>query len=118
MRTLLTHWGCVACDGADADEVLARFREIAARPVQAIVADYRLRHERSGVDEIGTLRRSWSRDVPALLVTGDSAPECIAELHASGHDWLSKPVSAARLRSWLQAIAATQRDMTVGSTAK
>ena len=48
--------------------------------------------------------------VPALLVTGDSAPEAIAALHASRHDWLSKPVSAARLRSWLQAVAVAREN--------
>ena len=105
MQTLLAHWGCVACDGADADEVMARLREIGVRTPHAIVADYRLRQDRTGLDEIAVLQRHWGCAVPALLVTGDSAPHAIAALHASGHEWLSKPVAAARLRSWLQAVA-------------
>ena len=105
MRTLLAHWGCVTCDGVDADEIVARVRAIGIAAPQAIIADYRLRRERTGVDEIAHLHRVWDAPVPALLVSGDSAPHAIAALHASGHDWLSKPVPAARLRSWLQAVA-------------
>ncbi|MEO7337729.1 MAG: hybrid sensor histidine kinase/response regulator, partial [Caldimonas sp.] len=116
MQTLLLHWGCIACEGADADEVLARAREMGLTTAQAIVADFRLRHDRSGLDEIARLRAAWRLAVPALLVTGDSAPRCIAELHASGHDWLSKPVSAPRLRSWLQAVAVTHHAIELGST--
>jgi signal transduction histidine kinase len=105
MQTLLGHWGCVTCDGADAHEVAERVRDIGLRAPHAIVADYRLHPQRTGIDEVAALHRLWGSVVPALLVTGDSAPHAIAALHASGHDWLSKPVPAARLRSWLQAVA-------------
>ena len=105
MQTLLAHWGCVTCDGADADEVAERVRDIGLRAPHAIVADYRLHPQRTGLDEVSALHRLWGPGIPALLVTGDSAPHAIAALHASGHDWLSKPVPAARLRSWLQAVA-------------
>jgi len=117
MQTLLAHWGCVTCDGADADEIVARMRDIGLRVPNAIVADYRLRHERTGIDEVASLLEVWGRDVPALLVTGDSAPYAIAALHASGHDWLSKPVPAARLRSWLQAVAVLPQNVEAGSLA-
>ena len=110
MQTLLAHWGCVACDGADAHEIGARLREIGVQAPDAVVADYRLRDDRSGLVEVAALQHAWGVEVPALLVTGDSAPEAIAALHASRHDWLSKPVSAARLRSWLQAVAVAREN--------
>jgi two-component system, sensor histidine kinase len=109
MQALLSHWGCVACDGADAREIGERLREIGVQAPDAVVADYRLRNDRSGLAEVAALWHAWGVEVPALLVTGDSAPEAIAALHASRHDWLSKPVSAARLRSWLQAVAVARR---------
>ena len=34
-------------------------------------------------------------------MSGASAPERLAELQSSGFEWLTKPVAAARLRSWL-----------------
>jgi len=80
-------------------------RDIGLSAPHAIVADYRLHPQRTGLDEVAALHRLWGPGIPALLVTGDSAPHAIAALHASGHDWLSKPVPAARLRSWLQAVA-------------
>jgi len=96
---------------------LIKLAHIGVRVPNAIVADYRLRHERTGIDEVASLLRAWGRDVPALLVTGDSAPYAIAALHASGHDWLSKPVPAARLRSWLQAVAVLPQNVEAGSLA-
>ncbi|MEP7056801.1 MAG: ATP-binding protein [Caldimonas sp.] len=117
MRTLLAHWGCVTCDGAESDEIVARVRAIGISAPQAIIADYRLRRERTGVDEIAHLQRVWGAQIPALLVSGDSAPHAIAALHASGHDWLSKPVPAARLRSWLQSVAAMSDRAELGSLA-
>jgi CheY-like chemotaxis protein len=45
--------------------------------------------------------RLKSADLPALLVSGDSAPDRVRLMQHSGLPWLAKPVSPARLRSWL-----------------
>jgi signal transduction histidine kinase len=97
MGALLGGWGCRIVAGADADEVL---QAAGAQPAQAIVADLRLRHGRNGIDEIARLRRAWGA-VPAMIVSGDSAPERVRLMQDSGLPWLAKPVPAARLRSWL-----------------
>jgi DNA-binding response OmpR family regulator len=68
---------------------------------QAVVADLRLRGDRDGLAEIGRLREHYGAALPALLVSGDSAPERVRLMQQSGLPWLAKPVSAARLRSWL-----------------
>ena len=100
MRTLLTRWGCTVIEGADADEVLAQMDAGAASP-RAIVADFRLRGARDGIESIIALQDRFGPDIPALIVTGESAPERLADIEASGVAWMSKPVPAARLRSWL-----------------
>jgi CheY-like chemotaxis protein len=65
------------------------------------VADYRLRDGRNGIAEARRLQAEYGGELPVLVVTGDSAPERVAELQGSGLPWLPKPVPAARLRSWL-----------------
>jgi signal transduction histidine kinase/CheY-like chemotaxis protein len=105
MRRLMQGWGCRVFDGADADEVLRSAD--GARPA-AIVADLRLADGRDGVHEIARLREAFGRAVPALLVSGDSAPERVRLMQASGLPWLAKPVPAARLRSWLARIVAAE----------
>jgi signal transduction histidine kinase/CheY-like chemotaxis protein len=101
MRTLLEHWGCRVVAGAGVDEVLQCTGTAGAGPLHAIVADYRLRQGRNGVDAIHELRAACGRALPALIVSGDSGPERLALMQASGFDCLSKPVAPARLHSWL-----------------
>ncbi len=100
MRTLLLGWGCRVFDGADADEVMAGALGEGHAPA-AVVADLRLRGGRDGRVEIARLREAFGGELPALLVSGDSAPERVRLMENSGLPWLAKPVSAARLRSWL-----------------
>lgn len=102
MQRLLSGWGCRVAVGADASEVEQQALAQDIR-LDLIVADLRLRDGREGLSEIDALRRACGRPLPALLVSGDSAPERVALMQRSGLPWLAKPVSAARLRSWLVA---------------
>lgn len=107
MQTLLRGWSCVVVDGEDADTVL-RQAQLASRVPQAVIADLRLRDGRDGVVEVSRLRAALGAELPALLVSGDSAPERVRLMAASGLPWLSKPVPAGRLRAWLSQV--TRRD--------
>jgi signal transduction histidine kinase/CheY-like chemotaxis protein len=95
MRSLLESWGCrvAACSGyVEAERLLDDF----ALDVDVIVADFRLPHE-NGVETVGRLRARLG-DVPALMVSGDTAPERLREAQASGLPFLHKPVSADKLK--------------------
>ena len=108
MVTLLQSWGCLVAAGADAQDVLNQ-ADLRGLVPQAVVADMRLREGCDGVDAVARMRARWGAALPALLVSGDSAPERVRLMQDSGIPWLSKPVPAARLKSWLMtAVAATQ----------
>jgi signal transduction histidine kinase len=97
MRALLGAWGCRAtvCSGlAEAERILD------GRPsaIDVIVADLRLRANESGIETVRALRARMG-EVPALLVTGDTAPERLREASASGLPLLHKPVFADALRN-------------------
>jgi signal transduction histidine kinase/ActR/RegA family two-component response regulator len=97
MRALLGAWGCRAtvCSGlAEAERVLAAH----SPAIDVIVADLRLRQNESGIETVRTLRARLG-EVPALLVTGDTAPERLREATASGLPLLHKPVFADALRT-------------------
>lgn len=91
---LLEGWGCcvLAAHGAP-DHVHG--------PVDLLLVDMRLDHGDDGVAAISRLRRQWGRDVPALILTGDTAIGTRERIAASGLPMLEKPVSALRLRSAL-----------------
>jgi len=113
MEILLRRWGLRVFAAASVEDVLER---VAAEPrgaLGAIVADYRLRDGRTGIEAIRLLHARFGADVPALLVSGDSSPPTLAAMQASGFDCLSKPVAAARLRSWLAAAARSGRPVSL-----
>jgi signal transduction histidine kinase/CheY-like chemotaxis protein len=103
MALLLGRWGVTVLDAADAETLLRRADPAALARVDAVIADYRLAAGRDGVEAVAALRTRCGRTLPALIVSGDTAPQRVDEIRASGLDWLAKPVPAARLRSWLAA---------------
>lgn len=105
MRSLLELWGCrvAACSGGDEAERLVDEHDL---DVDLIVADFRLRQHENGIDTVRRLRARLG-EVPALLVSGDTAPERLREAQASGLPLLHKPVSAEKLKETI--IAALSR---------
>ena len=94
MRQTLAGWGCV-CDVAESiEEALSLAR---AHAPDLVISDYRLRKHRTGAEAIALLRAELRQDLPALLVTGDTAPERLREAIDTGVALLHKPVSPALL---------------------
>jgi len=70
--------------------------------VDLLIVDYRLRRQASGIATIARLRKLAGAPIPALVVTGDTAPDRLREVQASGYPLLHKPVTAPRLRAAMQ----------------
>lgn len=99
MRALLESWGCEVALASGIAEALAA---LGARPADLIIADQRLRGHETGV-ELVRRARGLAAGVPALLVSGDTAPGLLLEADALGLKVLHKPASEPALR---EAIAA------------
>lgn len=100
MRVLLEQWGCevvLATSGINAVKQLVAN----TAPPDALVCDYRLRLNETGADVVHELRVEFNHDIPALLITADTAPERIQETLSSGLPVLHKPVQADALRDAL-----------------
>jgi CheY-like chemotaxis protein len=67
----------------------------------AIIVDFRLRGGRTGPEAIGNLTNELGREIAALIVTGDTAPERLREAKACGYQLVHKPVQPAMLRAFL-----------------
>ena len=74
---------------------------IAACPAvpDLILCDYRLPGEENGIDVIRRLQAEFNEDIPAVLITGDTAPDRLQEAHDSGFVVLAKPVANSKLRA-------------------
>ena len=67
------------------------------KPDLALV-DYRLRDHDSGLITIDRLRHIYP-GLPAIIISGDTAPDRLAEARAAGIQVLSKPVLVDPLKS-------------------
>ncbi|MBI5891704.1 MAG: response regulator [Nitrosomonadales bacterium] len=94
MLHLLRDWGC-ECDAAESTEEAIALAQL-HRP-DVVISDYRLREQRTGVEAIAALRALLGASLPALLITGDTAPDRLREAKASGIPLLHKPVSPGKL---------------------
>jgi len=92
----LRKWGCRVVATDTSDSALASLG--ASRP-DLIISDYRLANGQSGIATIARLRAALGADIPAFLISGDTAPERLREARASGHHLLHKPVRPMRLRA-------------------
>lgn len=88
MQVLLEETGCDVAVAADTAEALQRARE--TRP-HIVLADLRLRGEDSGLKTISALRQLYP-GLPALIVSGDTAPERLQEVRGAGIELLHKPL--------------------------
>ncbi|MEO6743813.1 MAG: ATP-binding protein [Caldimonas sp.] len=118
MEILLRRWHLRVFAGATAEDVIHRLASEREGTLGAIVADYRLRDGRTGIEAIHFLRARIGDRIPALLVSGDSSAPALDSMRASGFDCLSKPVPAARLRSWLAAAASCGRPASLTEAAR
>jgi len=98
MSDLLLTWGCGCETATDVDQALAR---LDAFTPDLVLADYRLRDHRTGLEAVARIRERLGAGLPALIITGDTAAQRLREAHASGLMLLHKPVPADRLHAAL-----------------
>jgi signal transduction histidine kinase/CheY-like chemotaxis protein len=111
VSALLVQWGCVAVAAANGDEAREKLATALAehgRIPDLLICDYRLRSGQNGAGVVQALREEFNIDIPAVLVTGDTAPERLQEIQASGLPVLHKPLNAGELRAALMRLLAGQ----------
>jgi PAS domain S-box-containing protein len=101
--SMLSLWGYEVLGAASGEEAIDRAAQENWR-VEAIIADYRLGPGLTGASAIAEIVRQAGRSVPAMLVTGDTAQERLAEASGGGFVLLHKPVNAAELREKLASL--------------
>lgn len=99
MNSLLTRWGCHVWTARNREECAALLNN-GMRPQLALV-DYHLDHGETGTELMAWLRTQLGEPVPGVVISADGRPETVAQVHAAGLDYLTKPVKPAALRALL-----------------
>jgi len=73
-----------------------------------LLTDLRLRGGEDGISAVRSLRSAFP-GLPALIISGDTAPERLREAHEAGLTLLHKPVTEDLLIHAMQAALADQR---------
>lgn len=105
MQTLLEGMGCRV---TLVDETSCAVAAARADHPDIVVADFRLRGDDNGIATVQAVRGIYP-DLPAILLSGDTAPDRLREAEAAGIVLLHKPVAVADLA---QAIASAREPLT------
>jgi signal transduction histidine kinase len=100
LNGLLQSWGCVVIEASSASSALERWDHRLVPDF--ILTDYRLLGAQNGVDAVRSLRAAAARDVPACVISGDTAEDVKELINTAGLLLLQKPVRPAKLRSVLR----------------
>lgn len=101
MAGLLTVWNCPNRTAETEDEALAL---LSGFTPDLVLADYRLRGHRTGLEAIAAIRERTGRDLPAIVITGDTAADRLRNVHAGGTALLHKPVVPGELHAAIGAL--------------
>jgi len=97
---LLETWGCVVMTATSGDAALEQLEEIGEIP-DVIVSDYRLHNDETGGEAIRRVRQFLNKEIPAIVLTGDIAPERLKDIKRLGFPMLHKPCEPDSLRQFV-----------------
>jgi signal transduction histidine kinase len=117
MSGILRSWGCVVVAGDSAAAALSQLAGRRRTP-DLIISDYRLASGDIGLAAITRLREAFRADIPAFLISGDTAPERLRDAAENGFLLLHKPVPPMRLRTMLNQVLRSRPTTVAAPTAE
>jgi signal transduction histidine kinase len=95
---LLGKWGYSVLTAGSDEAALIRLADRQQRP-DLIISDYHLASGKTGIRAIEQLNAAFGSSIPAILISGDTAPEPLRDAKDRGYILLHKPVDPMRLRA-------------------
>ena len=100
LSALLSKWGYEHRITESGDEAEALIIDDGFSP-DAILADYQLKHTKTGIESIMQIQKLIQSNIPAIIMTGDIHPGNITEVTKHNIPVLNKPVRPIQLRKFL-----------------
>lgn len=101
MKTVLSDWGCHVIVARGTDEALEVTRNLTDK-LDVVISDYHLSEDETGIGLLEQIDYELGRDVPAIIISGDTQPERRREIEAVGYFLLTKPIQPVSLRPLLR----------------
>jgi len=106
IRSILESWDCRVFSAPSGVRALAILAAAGQQAPDLVMAELRLRGGHTGLQALADVRRQMDREVPAILMTGDSGAERITELAGVDVSVLVKPFGPEHLRNAMEAMLA------------
>jgi len=97
LERVLSAWEAEVCACRTVDEALIQLSRETRDP-DVVIADYRLAGGRSGLHAVEKVRATFDRDLPAIVMTGDTSAQVTDSIKASGCRLAHKPLEPQALR--------------------
>lgn len=102
LSALLSQWYHHVATAGSADEACKIIEKKGYIP-DLIIADYRLRDNKTGVEAVCQIKKLLNRrKINAIIISGDTEPSRLKDVAQSGYELLHKPVKPAQLRMVIQ----------------
>lgn len=96
LTNLLESWGAKVYSAQSSEQVAHMMKQQSAPDL--IISDLRLEQGLYGDKLIDLIRENYGVTVPAIILTGDTAPDCITRANVCDAILLHKPIKPAKLR--------------------
>ncbi len=101
ISTIMEDWHCVCLTAPSLGNARESLRTHSFEP-DLILSDYRLGQGVTGIDAIETIRADLQRDIPAVLMSGDTDPALVKSIRDQHYYLIHKPVKAMHLRKTMR----------------
>lgn len=92
MQSFLEELGYIVLTADSEEEALRVLLREKTEP-DLIISDYRLREEKNGVAAVEAVLGYLGKQLPVMIITGDTAPERLREANSHGYQLLHKPLA-------------------------
>jgi len=103
MEGLLEIWGCTVMVAESGREAVQQLIEYGSCP-DAVITDFRLKDNETGAQALELICKHCQTKVPAIIITGDIAPDRLLEIDKLNLPVLHKPCNADQLQHYLHSI--------------
>jgi CheY-like chemotaxis protein len=109
LQSILHDWGYEVLAAGSTEQALERLRTDTREP-DVIVADYRLRGGRVGTEAVVKIRELFGSNIPGVILTGETGPECAEDAAAHGLGIAHKPITSRQLNVAVERLLAEAAD--------
>ncbi|WP_431856234.1 ATP-binding response regulator [Azospirillum sp.] len=105
LQLSLEGWGCTVVSAGDIREVFVRLDQLEGPP-DVILTDLRLPNKVTGFEVIDRVRKIYGREIPAIVLTGETGQAELAEGQRRHCAFLHKPLHPMELKRVLSQVTA------------